>query len=122
MAARIKAELHVLHVVAPKTADRYPDDQLIALRQLAADVGADWNEVRADDPAQALFEFARHHQITQIVVGSSARSRWQELKGGGSVIRKISRLAAPASIDVHIIARRDVPSGFGHAADAVNES
>jgi two-component system sensor histidine kinase KdpD len=107
MASRIKAELHVLHIVAGEGSRRSQDTQLELLRQLTADVGAHWNEVHADDPAQALFEFARAHQITQIVVGSSGRSRWQELKGGGSIVRKISVLAAPAGIDVHIIARRN---------------
>jgi two-component system sensor histidine kinase KdpD len=108
MASRIKAELHVLHIVANEGSGRSKDRQLELLRQLTTDVGAHWNEVQADDPAQALFEFARAHQITQIVVGSSGRSRWQELKGGGSIVRKISVLAAPAGIDVHIIARRNV--------------
>ncbi len=106
MASRIKAELQVLHVVAdgrPQMDDR----QLAVLRQVSVDVGARWTEHRAEDPAQAVIDYARSHQITQIVVGSSGRSRWQELKGGGSVVRKISRLAGSAGIDVHIIARRD---------------
>ncbi len=107
MAARIKADLHVLHVVAGEGARRSDAEQLAILRQVTSDVGADWTEMQADDPAQALIDFARDHQITQIVVGSSSRSRWQELKGGGSIVRKISRLAAEAGIDVHIIARRD---------------
>ncbi len=107
MAARIKADLHVLHVVAGDGARQSDAEQLAVLRQLASDVGADWEELQADDAAQALIEFARDHQITQIVVGSSSRSRWQELKGGGSIVRKISRLAGEAGIDVHIIARRD---------------
>jgi two-component system, OmpR family, sensor histidine kinase KdpD len=110
MASRIKAELHVLHIISGDGANRSHDAQLDLLRQLTTDVGAHWNEIRADDPAQALFDFARAHQITQIVVGSSGRSRWQELKSGGSIVRKISQLAAPAGIDVHIIARRDPKS------------
>jgi two-component system, OmpR family, sensor histidine kinase KdpD len=122
MASRIKADLEVLHVVDPKAVSRYPDEQMISLRQLAADVGAEWNEVRADDPAQALIDFARLHHVTQIVVGSSARSRLQELFGGGSVIRKISRLAAPANVDVHIIARRDAAPIVDVGGDAVDES
>ena len=65
MARRIKADLQVLHVVAARRRTaRSPNDRLIALRQLAADVGAEWNEVRGDDPAQALIDFARaaaHH-------------------------------------------------------------
>ena len=60
--------------------------------------------------------------MTQIVVGSSQRSRWQELMGGGSIVRKISRLAAPAAIDVHIIARRDEIPEFAHTAEAADES
>ena len=111
MASRIKAELHVLHIVSGEDAKRSHDKQLALLRQLTTDVGAHWNEVRADDPAQALYDFARTHQITQIIVGSSGRSRWQELKSGGSIVRKITQLAAPAGIDVHIIARRDSKAG-----------
>ena len=81
-------------------------EQWIALRQLGADVGAEWNEIRSDDPAGALIDFARSREITQIVVGSSQRSRRQEWMGGGSFVRKVSRLAGEAEIDVHIIARR----------------
>ncbi|HEV3130864.1 MAG TPA: histidine kinase, partial [Acidimicrobiales bacterium] len=52
MAHRIKADLQVIHVMAGKEVDRSPDDQLVALRQLTADVGAEWHEIRGDDPAQ----------------------------------------------------------------------
>ena len=112
MASRIKADLHVLHIISGEGAKRSHDGQLDILRQLTIDVGAQWHEVRDDDPAHALFEFARSHQITQIVVGSSGRSRWQELKSGGSIVRKITQLAAPVGIDVHIIARRDATPGL----------
>lgn len=108
MAARIKAELKVLHVIAGEGGPRTDSKQLTLLRQVSTDVGAHWTELQADDPAKAVIDYARRHQITQIVVGSSSRTRWQELKGGGSVVRKISRLAGMAGIDVHIIARRDV--------------
>ncbi len=122
MATRIKADLQVLHVVATGKARPSPDDQLIELRQLSADLGAEWGEIRSDDPAQALIDFARKNHVTQIVVGSSHRSRWQELMGGGSIVRKISRLAAPAAIDVHIIARREEAPEFADTAEAADES
>jgi two-component system, OmpR family, sensor histidine kinase KdpD len=122
MAARLKADLHVLHVMAGKEGGRFPNDQLIALRQLAADVDAEWHEIRGEDPAQALFDFARSRHVTQIVVGSSDRSRWQEFLGGGSIVRKISRLAASAAIDVHIIARRNEGLGPTRIAEAADES
>ena len=122
MAARIKAHLHVLHVVGGDGAPPSHEQQLALLRQLANDVGGDWNEIQADDPAQAIIDFARARQITQIVVGSSSRSRWRELKGGGSVIRKISRLAAAAGIDMHIIARRDAAHEPAKTIDTTEES
>ena len=122
MASRMKADLQVLHVMNDDDFSRSPNDQLILLRQLTADLGAEWNEVRADDPAQALIDFARSRQITQIVLGSSSRSRRQELLGGGSFVRKISRLAGQAAIDVHIIARRDVVPEPPESVEGVHES
>jgi two-component system sensor histidine kinase KdpD len=121
MATRIKAHLHVLHVVTGEGVPRTHDQQLAILRQLATDVGADWDELHADDPARAIIDYARDHQITQIVVGSSSRSRWQELKGGGSIVRKMSRLAAAAGIDMHIIARRSVPHEAVETAEEPGE-
>ena len=117
MATRIKADLQVLHVTTARESRRTSSDQLNTLRQWAADVGADWEEIKADDPAHALVDRARRGHVTQIVVGSSARSRWQELWGGGSTVRKVSRLAAAASIDVHIIARREFTFDLGEDAD-----
>jgi two-component system sensor histidine kinase KdpD len=120
MASRIKADLLVLHIISGEGANKSSDKQLELLQQLSTDVGARWNEVRSDDPAQALFDFARQHQITQIIVGSSGRSRWQELRSGGSIVRKITQLAAPVGIDVHIIARRE-PTSAANTLDGASE-
>ena len=122
MAARTKADLHVLHVVAGDGARDRQDRRLADLRRLASDLGADWSEIVADDPARALIDYALARQITQIVVGSSNRSRWQELAGGGSIVRKILRLAAVAGIDVHIIARRESSTGPIEDVEGAGES
>src|ERR1017187_1277954 len=106
MAARIKANLHGIHVVMSDRGKQSDEDKLLALRQLCLDVGADWTELESDDPAKAIVDFAKTRQITQIVIGSSQRGRLQELMGGGSIVRRVSRSAAEAGIDVHIIARR----------------
>ena len=105
MATRIKANLHVVHVVR-RDARHIDDAQLDELRRVTSAIGATWHQVDADDTVAALIEFARHHQVTQIVIGSSQRSRWREMVGGGSIVRRVSRRAAGADIDVHIIARR----------------
>jgi two-component system, OmpR family, sensor histidine kinase KdpD len=106
MAARIKADLHAVHVHLSEGGGRSDSEQLSRLRQVVDDVGADWTELESDDPARAIIDFAKAHQITQIVIGSSQRGRFQELMGGGSIVRKMSRLAAEAGIDLHIISRR----------------
>jgi two-component system sensor histidine kinase KdpD len=106
MAARLKADLHVVHVISGDGERQSGAERIAAVSRLASDVGAHWHEVRADDPGKALMDFARAHQITQIILGSSQRSRWQELTGGDSIIRTVRRLAAAGGIDLHIIARR----------------
>jgi two-component system sensor histidine kinase KdpD len=105
--ARVKGDLHVVHVRGDSSASRSDTARLASLRQLTADIGAEWHEIQSDDPVAGVVTFAREHQITQIVLGSSQRSRWQELRGGGSIVRRIVRHSGEAGIDVHIIARRN---------------
>jgi two-component system sensor histidine kinase KdpD len=112
LASRIKAELYVVHVVSDDSSAS-SRSSMKALEELATAVGAQWEELQADRPADGLMEFAHRKQVTQIVLGSSQRSRWKEVLGGGSVVRTIQRMAWPAGIDVHTIARRDLPSESG---------
>jgi two-component system, OmpR family, sensor histidine kinase KdpD len=110
MASRLKGELDVLYVDtsdATRTGDRRAIEKL---RQLAADVGAHWYEIQGDEPTRAVVNFAQEHQITQIVIGSSQRSRWQQLTGGGSRVKRIIDAAGELGIDVHVIALRKAPA------------
>jgi K+-sensing histidine kinase KdpD len=59
--------------------------------------------------AKTIFAAAVDQQITQIVVGTSRLTRWQSMTRG-SVIQQILRMASENDIDLHVIARRDVPS------------
>jgi len=106
MAARLKAELDVVHVAASDATRPADRPAIEKLKGLAADVGARWHEVEDDDPARAIASFANEHQITQIVIGASQRSRWQQLAGGGSNVARILKEAGAFGIDVHVIARR----------------
>ena len=111
VAARMKSELDVVHI-ATGDASRRDETAIAALRTLTEDLGARWHEISGNDPARALIGFAREHQITQLVIGSSQRSRLQELLGGGSIVRKVQRMAGASQIDVHTIARRDHLKGL----------
>ena len=108
LAARVKGDLDVVHVRSSEETRRQDADGLAKLRQLSDDVGAEWFEIDGADPAKALFDFAVEHQVTQIVLGSSRRSRFEELTKG-SIVSKVIRYASTCDVDVHVIARREVP-------------
>jgi two-component system, OmpR family, sensor histidine kinase KdpD len=88
------------------------------LRELSGDVGGRWFEASDDDAVTAITAFARQHQITQIVIGSSRRSRWQQLTSGGPNVTRLIREAGAFGIDVHISARPAPPGADSPAADA----
>jgi two-component system sensor histidine kinase KdpD len=105
MAARVKGDLSVVHVATGEGSSR-DRETLDELRKLAEDVGAGWNEVHHDDPARALADFARSHQVTQLVVGASLRGRWSRWSSG-SLIARVLQYAGEAGIDVHVISRQN---------------
>jgi two-component system, OmpR family, sensor histidine kinase KdpD len=109
MAARLKGELDVVHVAASDATQPGAHRSIEKLKELTADVGARWHEIQGDDPARAIAGFARENQTTQIVIGSSQRSRWQQLLGGGSNVTRVIREAGALGIDVHVIALRKAP-------------
>jgi two-component system sensor histidine kinase KdpD len=121
IATRVRGELDVVHVTAGDTGlpgDRQPTD---ALRQLTADLGARWHEIPDDDPARAIVDFAREHQITQIVIGSMQRSGWH-ISDSGPILRHVIHEAGAFGIDVHIIAHREKPPAEGPDPGAAKES
>jgi two-component system sensor histidine kinase KdpD len=120
-ASRARGELNVLHVNAADAAPLKDKAGFEALRALGRDLGAHWHEVAHPDPAVAITEFAKEHQITQIVIGSSQKSRWQELRGGGPISRHVIRKAGDLGIDVHVIARRELPAGFEQSPDLLDQ-
>jgi hypothetical protein len=44
------------------------------------------------------------------------------MTGGGPIVRRIIRRAGDLGIDVHVIARRELPAGFDHASELGEES
>jgi two-component system sensor histidine kinase KdpD len=110
IAARARGELDVVHVAGGDAESTGKQQKgLESLRKLTEALGARWHETQESDPAKALIDFARQHQTTQIVIGSSRRSRWQKLLGPGSNVRRIIREAGAVGIDVHVIARGELP-------------
>jgi two-component system sensor histidine kinase KdpD len=71
-----------------------------AQRKLTAELGGTFHPVSGDDVAQAILDFARGVNATQIVLGVSRRSRLQSLlsPGVGDTV-----VAGSGEIDVHLV-------------------
>ncbi len=73
---------------------------LRAQRSLVESLGGSYHQVVGDDVAEALLEFARGVDATQLVIGTSRRTRWARALRGGIGGRVI---AGSGEIDVHIV-------------------
>ena len=103
VAQRLSANLNVVHIKER----RYSSEQLGALNELevlARSFGAAFHVIEGQDIATSLIGFLRRERITQVVVGESHRSRFQEILKG-SVIHEVMRRTS--SIDFYVIADED---------------
>jgi two-component system sensor histidine kinase KdpD len=100
IASKSSAELMVVHVVRGDGLSGVSAPQMGRVRELAASLGATLHTVVGDDVPTALLDFARDENATQLVIGTSRRSRWARIfdEGiGASVVQQ------SGSIDVHMV-------------------
>src|SRR3954470_2695765 len=100
VATRAGAELQVLHVLRGDGLAGAAPAAVARCRTLAADVGATFHTVVGDDVPTALLEFARGANATQLVIGTSRRTRLARLFSGG-VGAAVLQEAGP--VDVHLV-------------------
>ena len=100
IATRAGAELLVLHVLRGDGLAGAPPGAIARYRQLAEDVGATFHTVVGDDVPTALLDFARGANATQLVLGTSRRSRIARVfdEGIGATVVQQS-----GPIDVHMV-------------------
>jgi two-component system sensor histidine kinase KdpD len=98
MAGRSGGDLVGVHVPVDRPAGGAAS--LDRHRRLLEELGGTYHEVAGADVAEALVAFAAGQRATQLVLGTSRRSRWTEMTQG-SVINKVIRNAD--RIDVHVI-------------------
>ncbi|MFD6230280.1 ATP-binding protein [Streptomyces sp. NPDC060232] len=85
--------------------------ELAVQRTLVEDLGGTFHHVIGDDIPQALLEFARGVNATQIVLGVSRRRSWQYVLGPG-VSATVARESGP-DLDVHIVTHDAAAKGRG---------
>jgi two-component system sensor histidine kinase KdpD len=100
MAARGHAELVGVHVRPADGLTGSRSSRLAAHRELLGELSGRYAEVTGADVAAALVAFAKTENATQLLLGSTHRSRWAEFTRG-SVVNDVIRRAG--NLDVHVI-------------------
>jgi two-component system, OmpR family, sensor histidine kinase KdpD len=104
MATRRGGELLAVHVIPEAGPEDVP--ALEATRKLVEMVGGSFHEVVGRSMPEALLDFARAENVTQVVLGASNRPRSRQLLRP-SVINRVIRDSGP--IDVHVISMSEAP-------------
>ena len=103
IASRSSAELMVVHVVRGDGLAGVSAPQMGRIRELAQSLGATLHTVTGDGAAgvpAALLDFAREMNATQLVLGTSRRSRWARIFDEGIGAAVVQR---SGKIDVHMV-------------------
>jgi two-component system, OmpR family, sensor histidine kinase KdpD len=109
IASKSSAELMVVHVVRGDGLSGVAAPQMGKVRELAASLGATVHTVVGDDVPSALLDFAREMNATQLVLGTSRRSRWARIfdEGIGAAVVQQS-----GKIDVHMVTHPEAKRGL----------
>ena len=109
IASRSSAELMVVHVVRGDGLSGVSAAHMGKVRELAANLGATLHTVVGEDVPAALLDFAREMNATQLVLGTSRRTRWARIfdEGIGATVVQNSD-----KIDVHMVTHPEAARGF----------
>jgi two-component system, OmpR family, sensor histidine kinase KdpD len=105
-----RGELLAVHISRGDGLSDAAPDVLAKQRVLTESLGGSFHQVLGDDVPIALLDFARGANATQLVVGSSRRSRWQRVVGGEGVGSTVSRLSG--DLDVHVVPHEAAARGL----------
>ena len=114
-AARIAArsaggDLLAVHVARSDGLTGASTAVLAGQRQLVESLGGTYHQVIGDDVPEALLDFARAENATQLVLGASRRSRLAALTGPGI---GATTTRHSGDIDVHLVTHHQVGKGRG---------
>jgi two-component system sensor histidine kinase KdpD len=109
IASKSSAELMVVHVIRGDGLSGVSAPQMGKVRELVTSLGATLHTVVGDDVPSALLDFAREMNATQLVIGTSRRSRWARMfdEGIGAAVVQHS-----GKIDVHMVTHEQAQRGF----------
>ena len=104
IANRLKTELIILHVTNEVSMKRSTENRkkIQDWKRLAIQFNARFiiEQIKKRHIAKAITDVAKEHDVTQIILGQSARSRWEEIRKG-SIVNMIMRYTT--GVDIHIV-------------------
>ncbi|MUL77947.1 sensor histidine kinase KdpD [Mycobacterium sp. CBMA226] len=112
IASKSSAELMVVHVVRGDGLTGVSAPQMGKVRELTASLGATLHTVVGGsdgDVPSALLDFAREMNATQLVLGTSRRSRWARLFDEGIGAKTVQN---SGKIDVHMVTHEHSQPGW----------
>ena len=115
IASKSSAELMVVHVVRGDGLTGVSAPHMANVRELAASLGETVHAVVGDDVPTALLDFAREMNATQLVLGTSSRSRWARIFEEGIGAATVQQ---SGKIDVHMVTHEEASRGFRFASMA----
>lgn len=118
IASKSSAELMVVHVIRGDGLAGLSEARMAKIRELANSLDASLHTVVGDNVPTALLDFAREINATQLVIGTSRRSRWARFfeEGIGARIVELS-----GKIDVHLVTHEESKRGFRAASLSTDE-
>lgn len=109
MADEMKAEWYTVYIETPSLARQQQENREQVWRdlRLAESLGAEVVTITASSVAEAVIDYAVRHNVTRIVVGKPAKSRWRELFRP-PIVDQIIRLSG--AIHVHVVSISGAPA------------
>ncbi|SPM35319.1 K+-sensing histidine kinase KdpD [Mycobacterium rhizamassiliense] len=104
IASKSSAELMVVHVIRGDGLAGLSEARMVKIRELAGSLDASVHTVVGDEVPTALLDFAREMNATQLVIGTSRRSRWARIFSEGIGTNIVQR---SGKIDVHIVTHEE---------------
>lgn len=108
LADELKAQWYTVYIETPSLARQQQENRERVWRdlRLAESLGAEVVTITASSVAEAIIDYAVRHNVTRIVVGKPAKSRWRELFRP-PIVDQIIRLSG--AIHVHVVSISGVP-------------
>jgi len=108
MAGRLNVHWYAVYVETPREnptrIDASTQRHLFDAQQMARDLGADVQHIKAEDPVEGILEFARANGVTDIVIGITEQSWWKQLLGA-TIPQRLLRKAH--GFDLHLFATEE---------------